>query len=309
LYLPIIISVVALTISLSALTVAILNYRRKSSARVRGRFGISRSIYGEDDYVSSVTLENMKDRPITILSIQLRVGYNYYIEIEDFKATPLIIKAFETWHAEYEPIDFYAVNTRKIDLNHLFSGKRPARLILSTTDGRLKVKEFKKYWDPVHDYLLKNPLTIPVHPVRIYYKGKVFGGKTKYIIEVTGVRAEPMLVPVHESDAGIEKLVGIVLSAESLTSATALDSFLVSKKAAHPSLADATFRVVDMADVRRNDRMYDGKERIVAPGIGFIVYHVLSPLKVAYDRFTARRTDTAKKPLPSETDDDSSRGL
>lgn len=303
-YLPIIISLVALTISLSALTVAILNYRRKSSAKVRGRFSIARSSYGEDEYVSSVTLENMKDRPITVLSIHLRVGYNYYVEIEDFEATPLTIKAFESWHSKYEPVDFYAVSTRKIDLNRLLSGRNiKRRLVLSTTDGKLKVRNFKRYWDPVHHHLLRNPLTVPVTAMRLFYKGKAFGGNTKYIIEVTGVGPKPSLVPVRESDSGSEKLAGIFLTSESLKSAMALESFLMSQQSLHPSLMSATIRVVDTATIRRKNGIFDGKERVEAPSIGFLVYHLLSPIKRKYDRFKAERQSNLKHRPRSEPDE------
>ena len=289
-YVPIIVSLVALTISLSALTVAILNYRRKSSSRVRGRFSVAQSIYGDDEYVSSVTIENMKDRPITILSVHLQVGYNYYIEIEDFRETPLIIKGFETWHSEYEAIDFYAVSSRKIDMNHLLSDRNTkCRLVISTTDGKVTVKDFKSYWDPVHHHLLRNPLTVPVHPVRFFYKGKAFGGNTKYIIEVTDGSAEPILIPVHESDSGTEKLEGIHLTAESLKSATTLEVFLKSQQALHPNLSGATISVKDTAALRRKSPMYDGKERIEAPSVGLLVYYLLSPIKAAYDRSRARR--------------------
>ncbi len=302
-YLPIIISLVALTISLSALTVAILNYRRKSSARVRGRFGISRSIYGEDEYVSSVTLENMKDRPITILSIQLRVGYNYYVEIEDFEATPLTIKAFETWHSEYEPVDFYAVSTRKINLNRLLSDRNTKRrLVLSTTDGKLKVKDFKRYWDPVHHHLLRNPLTVPVTAMRLFYKGKAFGGNTKYIIEVTGVGPEPNLIPVHQGDSGTEKLAGIFLTSDSLSSAAELEAFLVSRQAHNPSLTAATIRVVDTATIRQKNSIYDGKERIEAPSIGFLVYHLLSPIKRKFDQAKTKRQSKLESSPRTESD-------
>lgn len=77
-------SISALFISTVALLFSAKTYRRKSGVFVRGNFSIASNRDCNDKYVASVILENLKDRAVTVFAIYLRIGYNYYIEIEDF---------------------------------------------------------------------------------------------------------------------------------------------------------------------------------------------------------------------------------
>ena len=88
---------IALAVSLTALYFVVRNYRRKSGTHIRGQFCISSSAYAEDKYVSSVTLENFKDRPVIIFKVFLRVGANYYIKLDDFEHDPKILKPYESY--------------------------------------------------------------------------------------------------------------------------------------------------------------------------------------------------------------------
>ena len=117
--LPIVISAAALCVSVFALIVATMNYRRKAGILVRGTFSIASSRAGNDAYVSSLGLDNLKDRALTIFAIYLRIGRNNYIRLEDLDESPLLLKAFETHTAQYGPIEFYGINTNKIDFNKL----------------------------------------------------------------------------------------------------------------------------------------------------------------------------------------------
>ena len=83
-------------------------YWLKWGIRLRGTFSISSSMACDDDYVSSVVLENVKDRAVTIFAIYLQIGPNIYIVIEEFGDKPLILKGFETFQNNYEPIEFYS---------------------------------------------------------------------------------------------------------------------------------------------------------------------------------------------------------
>ena len=50
------------------------------------------SVSCSDNYISSLTLENLKDRAVVILKIYLRLGHGYFVEIEDFENSPLILR-------------------------------------------------------------------------------------------------------------------------------------------------------------------------------------------------------------------------
>lgn len=96
---------------------------RKEGIGIRGGFSINSSVECHDDFVGTVTLENIKDRSITIFSIYLRVGYNYYIKLSDYEESPLILKAYETLNIAYGPITGYTVSSTRVDINNLLKNK------------------------------------------------------------------------------------------------------------------------------------------------------------------------------------------
>jgi hypothetical protein len=81
-----------------------------------------------DVYVTEVILENLKDRAVTIFSIYLKIGHNYYVELENLEEKPLVLKAFETYRREFGPIEFYGINNNKIRLNDLLGDRMVRRL-------------------------------------------------------------------------------------------------------------------------------------------------------------------------------------
>src|SRR5258705_5750679 len=143
-------AVAAVAISSLALLVATMNYRRKAGVFVRGIYSITSSRDCNDQYVSSVTLENLKDRAITVFCIYLRVGYSYYVEVENFEDKPLVLRPYETYQKEYGPIQFYGVNTNCIRLNEILQNTRVRkRLVLSTSDGKYVVPSSIPFCTPV----------------------------------------------------------------------------------------------------------------------------------------------------------------
>src|SRR4029077_11606216 len=130
------------TISYAAGYLAYRGYTRKSGLRLRGSYGTTSTVECADDFVRQVTIENLKDRAVTIFAIYLRLGYNVYVVVEEFGNTPLILKPFETYHKEYDAIEFYTFNMRRLSIDELLKNPTvPRRLILSTSDGRYVVRK------------------------------------------------------------------------------------------------------------------------------------------------------------------------
>ena len=97
------------------------------------------SVYCDDPYLSSLVIENLKDRAITIFEIYLKVGNHCYIQIEDFDPKPLVLRAYETYQKEYGPIEFYSVNMKRVGLSELLSG-RTVKKRARTVDEWRKVR-------------------------------------------------------------------------------------------------------------------------------------------------------------------------
>lgn len=143
-------SVIAIALSLTALFFTVRNYLRKEGIGIRGGFSINSSVECHDDFVGTVTLENIKDRSITIFSIYLRVGYNYYIKLSDYEESPLILKAYETLSTAYGPITGYTVSSTRVDINNLLKNKKiKKRIVLSTSTGKYVVPRFINRWNPI----------------------------------------------------------------------------------------------------------------------------------------------------------------
>lgn len=268
-------TIIALGVSGLALLVAYLNFRRKSSLNLRASYSwTSSSVETDDQHISSIIIENLKDRAVTIFAIYLRVGHNYYVEIEDFKDKPLVLRAFETWHKEYGPIEFYGVSARRISMNLLFDDKHAEkRIVLSTSDGRYVVTKAPKQWNPVYDFF-NNHMTAIVRPVRSIYKEVSIGGRVIYVVDFVFSNGKSEIVPIHPRDYEIQCFKNFRLTKESLASAAALKQYLQHQIDAG-ALVCCSFDVVDVGAWRAKERdFYKGKP-IEARYVGYLKYKVL----------------------------------
>lgn len=97
------------------------------------------TIETKENYISSITLENLKDKATIIFEIYLRLGYNNFLLIEEFNDAPLILKPFEVYFKEYDPVLFYTINMDKMVINeNLHNPNR--KVILFTNEGKYIVK-------------------------------------------------------------------------------------------------------------------------------------------------------------------------
>lgn len=219
-------------------------------------------------------IENLKDRAITVFAISLRVGHNYYIEIEDLDESPLVLKAYETFDRQYGPIQFYGLNSNKVDLNSLLSNEGiRKRLVLSTSDGKYVVPASIKHWHPVGDFF-RNHMTATLRPVRLVHKKTHIGGNVRYIIEFIPLKGEAEVVLIHPMDYELKMFRKFSLTYESLESADSLRNYLQGKM--EEGLLDCqNFEVHDVNEWKsRALDFYKGKT-IQARYYGFWKYHLL----------------------------------
>lgn len=268
------IATIAICISVLALTVAILNYRRKSSTRIRGGFGFASSVECEDRYIHTIVLENMKDRAVSIYGIHVLVGHNHLIKVEEFEESPMILRPYETWKRDYGPIEFYSVNMRRIGMEKVLGDEKiRKRLVLSTGDGRYTVKRYPKPWHPVLDHFRNHAFAL-IFPVRSTYKGKDVGGSVRFVVDLLLSSGKSEVILLREEDYRSKRFRRFDLTPESLASADALRAFL-GDRMADGSLPVKSFDVVDAKDWRSRDQDFTQQESIEAEPLGFFTYHVL----------------------------------
>ncbi|HCE6085616.1 TPA: hypothetical protein ACXNP4_004877 [Pseudomonas aeruginosa] len=173
-----------LFIAVLALAVATKNYLRKSNIMVSGMFTVSRDEDCSQNFISKVVLENCKDRPVIIYSIYLNIGLNYYIRLEDFNESPIILKPYEVLERSYGPILFYTNNISLLKCGPLLLNKDiKKQIVLSTNLGKYTVPARPKRWDAVNEKF-KNRLVEVVRPARMYYKERAIGDRVKYIVDI-----------------------------------------------------------------------------------------------------------------------------
>jgi hypothetical protein len=177
-------ALLALILSALAVYFTVRTFRLKRGAFVRGQYGmISSSIATNDPYVSEVLLENLKDRSVVIFGIYLWLDHGYYLCLEEFEGDPLIISPFEVVRRKYDPLDSYSFSMKRLKIDALLKNQRRTKIVLSTTDGMITVKKPVFINKPVYRWF-KNHFIVEIRTDRMTYRGKSYGGATKYLVNL-----------------------------------------------------------------------------------------------------------------------------
>lgn len=257
--------------------------------KIHGGYTECSSIACDDKYISSVILENVRDRAVTIFAIYLKFGHDLYLEIDDFEDSPLVLGAFESFRKEYGPIEFYSAGMRRILINDLFANKSvKKRLVLSTSDGKYTVRRQIPIWNPVTEFF-GNYMTGIAHPIRSTYKGKAYGSSTIYLVELDQEGGASQVLPIYPRDYEVRRFRRFRLTRESLESKAALESFLNEQKKAG-NLPVSSFAVHDLQALRdERFKEEETKEPIRARSDGFFTYFVLGWIYTRFSRWVLRR--------------------
>lgn len=288
-------SLVALIVSIIALVYTAKAFLLKSGAYIRGSYVMRSDIACDDKYIYKINLENLKDRAVVIFKIYLQVGHNYFIEIDDFESDPLILRPFEIFSREYDPIDLYSYGTGRILLNDLLEDKSAKRqIVLSTSEGKYIVKDFINYWDPISIFF-QNYATAIIRPMRSTYKGKSYGSNAKFIVEFKMESGQEEIVPIYPRDYELKKFNHFSLTKESLASKEALEEYLYEK------VIEGTLKCTDVVvydiDIWRNE-IYEAENKgvITAKYENWFEYYVIARIESKMSDYRLKRKNKSLKP-------------
>ncbi len=270
--------------------------------KIRGGYTETSSIACDDTYISSVTLENVRDRAVTIFAIYMKFGYNLYVEIDDFAQSPLILGPFESFRKEYEPIEFYSAGTRRILINDLFANRKvKKRLVLSTSDGKHTVRRLIPIWDPFMEFF-QNFVTNIARPIRSTFKGKAYGSGTIYLVELEIESGTSQVLPIYPRDHEVRRFKRFRLTQESLETKAALEAFL-NQQREDGNLPVSSVKVHDLRASREEHFKEDEtKEPITASPTGFFTYHVAGRVYTWISRWDTRRKNKRHAKLRKQED-------
>jgi len=275
---PTVVAFVALVVSIIALVYTSKAYLLKSGAYIRGSYSICSDISCDDKYIRNINLENLKDRALVIFKIYLQIGHNHFLEIENFEDNPLILKPFEIFYKEYEPIDLYSIGMGRILLNDLLDDKTvKQRIVLSTSEGKYIVKDFINYWDPI-GLFFQNYATAIIRPLRSTYKGKSYGSNAKYIIEFKIENGNDEIVPIYPRDYELRKFKHFSLTKESLESKETLEEYLY-EKVIEGKLKCTDVTVYDIDNWRKEIYEDENKKVITTKYANWFEYYVVARIE------------------------------
>lgn len=120
---------------------------------------------------------------MVIFGIYLRLDHGYNLCIEEFEEDPFIISPFEVVRRKYDPLDGYSFNMKRLKIDALLENRRRTKIMLSTTDGMITVKKPVFVNKPAYQWL-KNHLIISIDINRTTFRGKSYGGATKYLVNL-----------------------------------------------------------------------------------------------------------------------------
>lgn len=281
-------AIIAIIISLIATLFTVRAFSLKKGISLRGTFSICSDIACEDNYIARIAIENLKDKAIAIYGIYLKVGHNYFIQIEEFRNKPLILAEFETYSSEYEPLEYYSVGSRRVKLNDILTEKKIKQtLVVSTSFGKFVIKKSIKRWDP-WGASLSNHYTAHIIPIRTIHEGKSIGGNTKYLVEFFGDNGETSILHIYPNDYQVQKYRNFQLTKEALESCDTLEDFfyelIVSGK-----LFYSDFKVHDMEEWRKKNYIIEDMETINAEYYNWFQYYIIGKITTYIDQYKLRR--------------------
>ncbi|MBC3419997.1 hypothetical protein [Pseudomonas sp. RW3S2] len=281
--------IITAPIATFALIVAIKNYKRKSGIAISGNFGITSSSRCEESYVSHIILENLKDRAVTIYGIYLKVGHNFYIDLEDHNDSPLIMKPYETYHKKMGEIISYAVNSNTIKMEKLLQDeKTKKRIVLSTSEGKYVVPKRVKRWSPIGEFF-KNHLTGIIHTIRVTHNGECIGGNIAFIVDITRKDQTTETIQLMRSDYRLKIFKNFNLTKDCLESKDSLQKYLEQKQQYGLISKDSIIKVHDFEENTNTIRDHYKGEEIIAERWSAFYYYIFGPIYTRYSRLMMNR--------------------
>jgi len=282
----------AFIISIIALIYTVKTFILKSGLKIRCSLTTCSTVDCDDKFISSITLENIKDRATVIFKVYLRFAHNVYIEIEDFSSKPLILKPFEVYYKEYYPILFYSSGTNFVKIDHLIDNNKIKRnIILSTTEGEYRIRTSISIWNAIYTSL-KNYYTIVALPQRLEYKGKSYGSKIKYLLELKYSDGEDQIIPIHKDKKKV--FLNVDFTEESLRSSENLRKFMFKQKR-EGKLNFSDIKVINYIEAVEKKKESYKKDYYIAETCGYFTYSVIGKIVTLIEDYRLERKNKQLK--------------
>lgn len=287
-----------LILTIMGLYFTIKSYNLKKGQQIRGSYLLSCCKHCDDAYVKSIELENYKDKTVIIYAIYLKVGHNYYIELDNFEQNPLNLNPFEVYRKEYNPIDLYSINLNPVSIDRLLHDKKVKKqLVLSTSKGKYKVRKRIKYWSPLTDSF-ENETTRVIDIDRTTYKNISYGVHVKYIIDLKYKDLEEV-VPIYNND--FNRFKDFEITEAHLETKESLEEYLNQMKIQGKFQCEE-FQVSDMEMFREQCYRDYGDEKIELNYYNWFNHYIVGRVVTLYSNYKLNRENKHLQKKAKEMD-------
>lgn len=192
------IALTSLLISILALIYTVKTFYLKKWDKYRiVHSSISSSVAASNSHIASLTIQNLKDKPLIISWIHLKFWHNIFLEIQKFRDKPYIIPALEAHQFNYEHVIHYSTGLNRVNINKLFEYKKiKQKFLLETVETQ---------WFILGRFF-KNYFTLIIHPERFSLAGKCFGDNVHYIINFDN---NEKLIPLYTGNSSFSNRIKI----------------------------------------------------------------------------------------------------
>lgn len=275
-------SIISLIISIIALWITWKSFLLKIWDKYKTlSYSSQSSIQNSDDYISSVTIQNLQDRPLVVFKIYFQLWYNLFIELEDFEEKPLIIKPFEVYQWNYWPILFYWNSWfERYIINKLIHDKTvKKKFILETVEGKYKKSHV------LHKFF-KNYYTWIISPFRLMYNDKYYWEEIDFIVDFIHQNWKTESVWISKKNFRWV-FRNVSLEEEHLVSVDTLKEYLNLQREKWNFICDQ----IDVLDWKKklNDLFnYDKLKKIDLPKVTFLEYYFLWKIDTFFQKIKTK---------------------
>ena len=279
--LAIAVALLSVVIALSGVAFALRGDRRKNGVEVRCDFSVSSSIFTAERWVSNVVLENRKDRSLGIYRIYLEVGHGTYVTVDDLEEEPLVLEPYEVKHLRYDPVEFYAVNDKRVAGVWRNPDSR-LRLLLVTSQGRHYAKRGIDRMGPFLDVLSRELPDGRASPYQVGVRRKILRFECEVSCQSNWEFGGRECVANLSSSIQNEPFPEFDLTDEVLSSKESLEHFLQGQIASGIlEVSDA--EVVEM-DPLRKERFSQYTDLVELPHHNWFTHHILGKVWTLWQR-------------------------
>lgn len=237
-------------------------YKLKIGQKARACCSIT---YSKDlPYISSVIIENQKDKDLVIHEVYVRFGPDIYIDLLDKDYSDrynIVVPPLSIKEINFGPVYMYNVNTQRVDVENLFKTAK-YKVVLSTSNGKLICNDWNKGWSAISESL-SNHHVVVAHPNRIYSTSSVYykdnfetpavdyssySEEVKYVVKLITKDGEKMFCKIYDNDRKIKLFKDLTFSEDVLKDEDSVRKYL--NKAKDKKLVNFT-KIEEIYNVRK----------------------------------------------------------